>query len=114
MDNALEFLQAISTTVSVLLPVASTVLKDVDPTSQGGQQLVGSAAAPGKHEIRIRACDSTAQPDTALSDPEGNPADANAAKALEDLSALFSNHMTNAQASLAASRSRAKTGMYQR
>jgi hypothetical protein len=63
MDNAMQVLQAIATTVSALLPVASTVLKDVDPNNQSGQQ---------------------------------------AAQALDDLSALFSTHMTNAQTALAA------------
>ena len=63
MGNVLQLIQAISTTVNALLPVASTVLTDVDPNSQSGQQ---------------------------------------AAKALNDLSALFSNHITNAQAALTA------------
>ena len=63
MDNSLQIIQAISTTVGILLPLASTVLTDVDPNSKGGQQ---------------------------------------AAKALKDLSALFSNHMDTAQAALAA------------
>jgi len=63
MDNALQLIEAISTAVKALLPVASAVLTDVDPNSKGGQQ---------------------------------------AAKALNDLSALFGNQMTNAQAALTA------------